>query len=366
MTAHTAISPAGPGGATPRPIRVFIIDDSSVVRAIFSRLIATEEGLELAGTAASAEEGLSLLGSLHVQVILLDLEMPGMGGMSALPEIIKRSGSAKVLVVSSLTAEGAEHTVEALSLGAADALLKPGAGSFDQQYRDKLVERIKGLGHRPLRRSDPGFGKSSSPIARSMQTAARPEVLAIGASTGGIHATGQLLTALLPAIGIPIIITQHLPVEFSRPYASQLHDVSGREVVIASDGMEILPDRIHLAPGDAHITVVRHGQRAVICLDRAHSETGCMPSVDPMFASLVRAYGAHVLGIVLTGMGRDGTIGAREIVEAGGNVLVQNEASSAVWGMPGSIARAGLAAGILHPCELATRIAASLSSTTPK
>ncbi len=366
MTAHTALFPAGSEGIKPRPIRVFIIDDSSVVRAIFSRLIESEEGLELAGTAASAEEGLSLLGALHVRVILLDLEMPGMGGMRALPEIIKRSGSAKVMVVSSLTAEGAEHTVEALSLGAADALLKPGPGSFDQQYRDKLVERIKSLGHRPLRRSDPSFSKQSSPIARSTQTAARPEVLAIGASTGGIHATGQLLTALPPAIGIPIIITQHLPLEFSRPYASQLHDVSGRDVVIAADGIELVPDRIHLAPGDAHVIVIRRDHKYVICLDRAHSETGCMPSVDQMFLSLVQVFGAHVLGVVLTGMGRDGTNGARAIVEAGGNVLVQNEVSSAVWGMPGSIARAGLAAAILHPRDLATRIAASLSFAAPQ
>lgn len=365
MTAYTALHPIS-AESKPRPIRVFIIDDFSVVRAIFSRLVESEESLELAGTAASAEEGLSQLGSLHVQVILLDLEMPGMGGMRALPEIIKRSGSAKVMVVSSLTAEGAEHTVEALSLGAADALLKPGAGSFDQQYRDKLVERIRGLGHRPLRRAHPDSGKSVTPIARSIQTVARPEVLAIGASTGGIHATGQLLTALPHRIAIPIIITQHLPIEFSHAYASQLHDLSGRKVVIAENGMELVPDRIHLAPGDAHVTVVRRGKRVVISLDRTPSETGCMPSVDPMFASLVGVYGAHVLGIVLTGMGRDGTNGARSIVEAGGNIFVQNEASSAVWGMPGSVARAGLAAAILHPRDLATRIWASVCTAAPQ
>ncbi len=362
MTVHSVPVRASLEGGVTRAIRVFVIDDSSVVRAVFSRLIDSEPGLELAGTAASAEEGLSLLGSLHVQVVLLDLEMPGMGGMRALPEIIKRSGSAKVMVVSSLTAEGAEHTVQALSLGAADALLKPGAGAFDQSYRTKLVERIRSLGHRPLRRSSEDSDRQILPIARSMPTSARPDVLAIGASTGGIHATNQLLVALPPVIDIPIIITQHLPTEFSRAYANQLHGLSGRDVVIAADGMELVRDRIHLAPGDAHVTVMRRNQKVVIRLDRKHSETGCMPSVDTMLASLVEAFGAHVLGVVLTGMGRDGTNGARAVVEAGGSVLVQNEVSSAVWGMPGSIARAGLAAAILHPRDIAARIATSLVS----
>jgi len=364
MTVHSVPTSGGGVGAA-RSIRVFIVDDSSVVRAIFSRIVENEPGLELAGIAASAEEALSQLGGLHVQVILLDLEMPGMGGMSALPEIIRRSGSAKVMVVSSLTAEGAEHTVQALSLGAADALLKPGAGSFDQAYRDKLVERIKSLGHRPLRRADQDIDRQKASFYRCAQTSARPEVLAIGASTGGIHATGQLLAALPPEIGIPILITQHLPLEFSHAYANQLTEVSGRQAVIAAEGVALKADTIYLAPGDAHLRVARRGDKVVIRLDRKLSDTTCMPSVDPMFEALVEAYGEHVLGVVLTGMGRDGTGGARRVVEAGGNVLVQNETSSAVWGMPGSIARAGLAAAILHPRDLAARIAASLGRAFP-
>ena len=156
-------------------------------------------------------------------------------------------------------------------------------------------------------------------------------------------------------------MTQHLPTEFSRPYANQLREISGREVVIASEGLELVPDRIFLAPGDAHVTVARAGEKVVIRLGRKVSDTGCMPSVDEMFASLARVYGSHVLGIVLTGMGRDGTAGARDVVEAGGSVLVQNEASSVVWGMPGSVARAGLAAAVLHPRDLATRVAASVA-----
>lgn len=364
MTVHSVPTQATSSGAA-RTTRVFVVDDSSVVRAIFSRLIENEPGLELAGIATTAEEALTQLSGLHVQVILLDLEMPGMGGMSALPEIIRRSGNAKVMVVSSLTAEGAHHTVQALSLGAADALLKPGAGSFDQAYRDKLVERIKSLGHRPLRRATSEIERQKASYYRCAQTAAQPEVLAIGASTGGIHATSQLLHALPKAIGVPILITQHLPSEFSRPYASQLCEASGRQAVIAVEGVDLLPDTVYLAPGDAHLRVVRRGDKVTIRLDRRHYDSSCMPSVDPMFESLVEAYGEHVLGVVLTGMGRDGTAGARRIVEAGGNVLVQNESSSAVWGMPGSIARAGLAAAILHPRDIASRIAANLGRSFP-
>ena len=354
-----------PGGkaqtaSTTGAIRVFIIDDSSLVRAIFARLVESEPGLELAGTAASAEAALDQLATLPVEVVLLDLEMPGMGGMRALPEIIRRSGLARVMVVSSLTGEGAEHTVQALALGAADALLKPGAGGFDRAYRDKLVERIKSLGGRPTRLAGGKTTKSDLTPVRRVQNALRPEVLAIGASTGGIHATGQLLSGLPTSIGIPIIITQHLPAEFSQPYAKQLRELSGRTVILADEGQVLRADCIHLAPGDAHVTVVRRGENVAIRLDRKPAQTGCMPSVDPMFASLAEVYGARVLGVVLTGMGRDGCDGARQLVDAGGNVMVQDEASSAVWGMPGSIARAGLAAAVLHPRGLALRIAASL------
>ena len=351
------IKQASPGTGA---IRVFIIDDSSVVRAIFSRLVADDPGLELAGTAGSAEEALSQLGTQPIDVVLLDLEMPGMGGMRALPEIIRCSGQAQVMVVSSLTGEGAEHTVQALALGAADALLKPGAGGFDRDYRDRLVERIQSLGCRPRHRAMADADAARPPLVRRSACPVRPAVLAIGASTGGIHATGQFLVALPAVIGMPIIITQHLPAEFSQPYARQLRELCGREVQLAETGQILRKDCIHLAPGDAHVTVQCRSDQVVIRLDRRPSESGCMPSVDPMFASLAEVYGAQVLGIVLTGMGRDGTEGARKLVEAGSDVLVQNEASSAVWGMPGSIARAGLAAAVLPPRELALRVAASL------
>lgn len=343
--------------ATRGKVRVFVVDDSSMIRAVYARVLGQDLGIELVGSASSAEDALAQLGSLHVHVVLLDLEMPGMGGMRALPEIIKRSNGAKVMVVSTLTADGAEQTVQALSLGAADTLQKPAPGGFDDSYRAGLIERIKVLGKRPLRRS---AGVEAPPIVMRHSTLKlRTRIVAIGASTGGIHALRALLGALPPQIGVPILVTQHLPVAFLDAFARQLHECSGRQTVIAADGMEIAPDMIAVAPGNAHLCVERNGASSIVRLDTTPADNGCMPSVDPMFASLAEQFGGHGLGVVLTGMGRDGTEGARALVEAGGNVIVQNEASSVVWGMPGSIAKAGLASATLHPLDLAARIFSS-------
>lgn len=340
-----------------RAIRVLVVDDSVTVRAVFSRVVGSEADLELAAALPNAEEALDFLVSERVDVILLDLEMPGMGGFGAMPKMLERAREAKIMVVSSLTADGAEQTVEALRLGAADTLQKPQSGGFTPEYREKLLDKIRALGRRPLRRQTQD-GAAGTP-ALALRSASRDKalVLAIGASTGGIHSLSQLFVALPEQIGVPILVTQHLPASFIDAFAQQLADVAQRETAIAENGTELLPDRIILAPGDAHMTVDAKGER--IKLDRGPVPTGCMPSVDPMLASIGQAFGRHALGVVLTGMGRDGTTGAHELVMEGGTVLVQNEASSAVWGMPGSIARAGYAAAILHPYDLAARIAAA-------
>ena len=356
--------PLGAPGVGPAPqrgrcIQVMVVDDSLIVRAAFSRLVEQEPDLELAAAVSTAEDALSLLASQRVDVILLDLEMPGMGGLGALPQLIARAREAKIMVVSSLTADGAEQTVEALALGAADTLQKPASGGFDQSYKEKLLAKIRALGRRPLRRATPA--DSAGVVAPTLRSPSRERaaIIAIGASTGGIHSIGLLFSALPAHLSVPILITQHLPVSFIPAFAQQLHELSGRRAIAAADGMPLTPDAILIAPGDSHLTVARKPSGAVVRLDRAPATSGCMPSVDPMFASIAEAYGAAALGVVLTGMGRDGTEGAHEIAHAGGTVLVQNEATSAVWGMPGSIARAGLASAILHPVDLAARIASA-------
>ena len=348
----------GPALQRGRQVRVMVVDDSLIVRAAFSRLVDQEPDLELAAAVSTAEDALTLLASERVDVILLDLEMPGMGGLDALPQLIERAREAKIMVVSSLTADGAEHTVQALSLGAADTLQKPASGGFDRDYRDKLLAKIRALGRRPLRRAATADSAVHTPTLRS-PSRERAGVVAIGASTGGIHSIGQLFGALPRGLGIPILITQHLPVSFIPAFAQQLRELTGRGTFTASDGMALVPDGIVIAPGDAHLTVVRKPSGVTVKLERRPAPSGCMPSVDPMFASIADAYGAAALGVVLTGMGRDGTLGAEEIAEAGGTILVQNEATSAVWGMPGSVARAGLASAILHPLDIAGRIASA-------
>lgn len=345
-----------------RAIRVLIVDDSLTARAAFSRVVGEEADLEVAAAVSTAEGALALLASERVDVILLDLEMPGIGGLGALPQMIERAREAKILVVSCLTADGAEQTVEALSLGAADTLQKPATGGFDRAYRERLLAKVRALGKRPLRRAvAAGLASAATPILRS-PSRERAAIVAIGASTGGIHAIGQLLGALPARLGVPILVTQHLPASFVLAFAQQLRDVSGREALPAADGMALLPDTILIAPGDAHLTLAARPSGHVVRLDRRPAASGCMPSVDPMFASLADAFGAASLGVVLTGMGRDGSEGAQQIAAAGGTILAQNEATSAVWGMPGAIARAGLASAILHPRDIAGRIAAAVTA----
>ena len=359
-----AISPLGAGqsssGATVGgKVRVFVVDDSSMVRAVYSRVIAQDPGLELIGTAISGEDALAQLAGLHVHVVLLDLEMPGMGGMKALPEIIRKTNGAKVMVVSTLTSDGAEATVEALSRGAADTLQKPASGTFDDAYRAVMIQKIKALGKRPLRRAAGSEAPPAPVIVQRAPSQHRARIVGIGASTGGIYALSVLLGALPARIGVPLLVTQHLPVEFLEAFARQLRECSGRQAVLARDGMDLIPDTIFVAPGNAHLCLERKGAGNVVLLDRTPVASGCMPSVDPMFESLARQYCGHALGVVLTGMGRDGTVGARALVDAGAGVIVQNEASSVVWGMPGSVAKAGLASAMLHPHDLAARIAVS-------
>jgi two-component system chemotaxis response regulator CheB len=186
---------------------------------------------------------------------------------------------------------------------------------------------------------------------------ARLACLAVGASTGGLGAIADVLRALPPRIGVPLLVTQHLPDLFMPFFARQIEAAAGRPVRIAEDGLALRPDEVVLAPGDAHLGLVREGSRVAVALDRAPAASGCMPSVDVMLRSLALVYGRGGLGVVLSGMGRDGLAGAGELVERGGAVIVQDRVSSAVWGMPRAVAEAGLASAVLAPTDLARRIA---------
>ena len=340
-----------------RRIRLMIVDDSTVARAVLSRMVESDPTFEITAVAGSAEDAIEALGECRVDIVLLDLEMPGAGGLKSIPRIIAAGAGAKVMIVSSLAEDGAEQTVAALALGAADTMPKPGTGRFNGKFSEILLGKLKALGYasvEPPRPVAPKAGVQS--LLRSMP--ADPiDVLAIGASTGGIHALGALFHALPERIGVPILVTQHLPIPFMSVFARQLGAVARREAVVAEDGMPLLLDRILIAPGDAHLTLEPGLSGAVVRLTRGRSSSGCMPSLDPMFASVGAIFGAAALGVVLTGMGRDGVEGASRLVACGGSILAQDEASCAVWGMPRAVLEAGLACAVLPPDKIARRIA---------
>jgi two-component system chemotaxis response regulator CheB len=342
-----------------------IVDDSMVARAVLSRMIDADGGFEIAGIAGTAEDAIDALGQVMVDIILLDLEMPGVGGLKALPRILEAAKGAKVLIVSSLAEEGAEETVAALALGAADTLPKPGTGRFNGRFSEVLLGKLRELGYAD-RSSVPVSQVASASRTIAVQSDAPLQLLAIGASTGGIHALGTFFAALPDRIGVPILVTQHLPPAFMTVFARQLSVAARREAVVAEDGTRLLPDRIVVAPGEAHLMVDEVNGILVARLLQAKVNSGCMPSVDPMLASAGAILGGGALGVVLTGMGRDGVEGARRLVEAGGSVMAQDEATSAVWGMPRAIADAGLACAVLPPDKLARRVASRAEEASCK
>ena len=358
-----ALARTGPGygrDASPR-IRLMIVDDSMVARAVLTRMIEADGGFEIAAVAGTGEDAIEALAQVRVDIILLDLEMPGAGGLRSIPGIIRAAHGARVMIVSSLAEEGAEETVAALALGAADTLPKPGTGRFNGRFSEVLLAKLRALGRvedqEPVEQQ-PQSGRVVNAVPLRAMATDPLRLVAIGASTGGIHALSSFFQALPPKIGVPILVTQHLPAPFMTVFARQLSNASGREAIVAEDGLRLLPDRIVIAPGDAHLTVDICGGRLVARLQRTRSSSGCLPSVDPMLASAAAMVGGEALGIVLTGMGRDGLEGAMALIGAGGSVLAQDEASSAVWGMPRAIAEAGLACAILPPAKIARRVAA--------
>ncbi|MCA1654206.1 MAG: chemotaxis-specific protein-glutamate methyltransferase CheB [Sphingomicrobium sp.] len=343
-----------------------LVDDSMVARAVLSRMVEAEGEFEIAAVAGTAEDAITALAHVEVDIVLLDLEMPGAGGLKSIPKILSAARGARVMIVSSMAEEGAEETVAALALGAADTLPKPGTGRFNGRFSEVLLGRLRALGHadgtsREASRDNGVRVQASGPVLRSMSSEPL-KLLALGASTGGIHALGQFFQHLPRRIGVPILVTQHLPAAFMPVFARQLGVAAGRPALIAQDGMILAADTLFIAPGDAHLTVEETSAGLAIRLNRQSAASGCLPSVDPMFASAARVCGRHALGVVLTGMGRDGFDGATKLVACGGAVLAQDQDSCAVWGMPRVIADGGLAAAILPPDKLARRVASRCGS----
>jgi two-component system chemotaxis response regulator CheB len=327
-----------------RPLKLMIVDDSPVARAVLARMLGAFDDFEVVATAGDAEEALRLLPSIAADIVLLDVEMPRTSGLEALPEIVSQSGGARVLIISSFCGGDSDAAVRRLPPGTAETLSKPGAEAFNGRFSEVLAERLRRMGCR----EPEATGLPAAPLG----------CLAIGASTGGLHAVGALLGALPARIGAPILITQHLPAAFVPFFARQVQTASGRTVRIAEDGLELRPEEIVLAPGEAHIGLERRLRRVTVRLDREASQSGCTPSVDVMLAAVAGAFGRGALAVLLSGMGRDGLAGSRELVARGGSVMAQDRESCAVWGMPRAVVEAGLASSVLPPAGLAAEIAA--------
>lgn len=356
---------ADSGHATVRPIRVLLVDDSLVARTVLARLLENRPEFEIAGAAPTADQAIIFLATHDIDIVVLDVEMPGKDGLTALPEILAASDGTHVLIVSSAAEAGASATVRALTLGAADTLLKPTAGNFAGEFAHKFVDALLRIGHAnhaPDRAGGRPRDAAPRPAAPTPIVALRPArngdvaCLAIGASTGGLHALSAFLRRLSPRFRAPILITQHLPPPFMPYFAAQLRDIAGRPTSVAAEGAPLVPGEMLVAPGEGHIRLVRNGSRVVVHIDSNPAPSRCMPSVDPMFEAVAELFGPEGVGVVLTGMGRDGTLGAEVMVRHGGEILAQDSGTSVVWGMPGSVAQAGLASLVMPPEELARHV----------
>ncbi len=377
------------------PLKVMIVDDSAVIRGFLGKMLESEPAFEVLSTAANGQSAVTNLQRQRHDLILLDVEMPVMDGLTAIPLLMQAQPDIKIIMCSTLTTENAETTMRALALGAVDCIAKPSTTQdiyAKDTFRNILTHTLRGIGgisqnkaptpqpqqekpqardnaapRRTLRESSPTPTNAPQTtqehvsIDRSKKTftlrpsnqgyTGKPEILVIGSSTGGPNALFELIPHL-KGVQIPIIITQHMPPTFTRILAEHIEQQTGVKAVEGAEGMPLLPGRVHIAPGGYHMQLKKNGPSTVITLNDGPMENFCRPAVDPMFRSAVKIYGEKIMAVILTGMGQDGMLGARDVVAAGGRVIAQDEATSIVWGMPGAVALDGSCSAVLPLKEI--------------
>jgi two-component system, chemotaxis family, protein-glutamate methylesterase/glutaminase len=377
-------------------IRVMVVDDSVVIRRMVADILAADPELEVVGTAANGRLALQKLPQLTPDLVTLDIEMPEMDGLETVTEIRKSWKQLPIIMFSTLSESGATATLEALSRGATDYVTKPSnVGSLalaQQRIRDELIPRIKQFCGHILRPGRPALvppRPRAAPAPTSVRTAPQPaglphavageralqargargtgaiDILAIGCSTGGPNALVQIIPHLPADLPVPVVITQHMPPLFTKFLADRLNAMSPLTVREAAGGEVLTPGTVWIAPGNFHLVLERRAGSVVTTLTQDPPENSCRPSVDVMLRSVVGCYDHRVLSVILTGMGHDGLHGCELVHGMGGRVLAQDEASSVVWGMPGFVARSGMAEAILPLSDVATAVVDRIRAARP-
>jgi two-component system chemotaxis response regulator CheB len=359
-----------------------VVDDSAVARGLVRRWVDEEPHLEIVGSLRTGREALDYLDRTKPDVVILDVDMPDMDGITALPLLLQKRPDLAVIMASTLTRRNAEITLKALALGALDYVQKPEANGVvtSPEFRRDLIAKVREFGARVRRitrpreeperqipvRPDAEFAEASViPFASPKRSEFKlqpfpktmPRVLVIGSSTGGPQALTRVCAGLLPVIEhAPVLITQHMPPTFTTILAEHLARLIGKPVREAEHNEHVRSGHVYLAPGARHMRVARKDNQAVIVIDDSPPVNFCKPAVDVLFSSAAEVWGNRVLGVVLTGMGSDGTRGGADIVAAGGAIVAQDEATSVVWGMPGSAASAGLCSAVLPLDDIAPKL----------
>ncbi|HEY2787443.1 MAG TPA: chemotaxis response regulator protein-glutamate methylesterase [Fimbriiglobus sp.] len=346
-------------------IRVLIVDDSAVIRRVVMEELSADPAIEVVGTASNGKIALARLPQVGPDLVILDVEMPEMDGLATLKALRKDYPRLPVIMFSAVTERGASATLDALTLGATDYFTKPaGPGGIEDArrvIREELIPEIRAI-CAPKSLPLPPPAPTGVP---ALPNKGRIEVVVVGLSTGGPNALAEVFAGLPAQLPVPILIVQHMPPMFTRLLAERLAAATRQLVAEAEHGADVLPGRTLIARGDYHMTVARDGLRVRALLDKDPPENSCRPAVDPLFRSAAAVYRSGVLAVVLTGMGRDGLRGCEVVREAGGQILAQDEATSVVWGMPGYVARAGLADKVLPLSAIAGEIARRVGSARP-
>jgi two-component system chemotaxis response regulator CheB len=348
--------PVGVAGGS-ESARVMVCDDSIVIRSAIGRMLETDPGIRVVARVGNGQLAIEELRRESIDVLVLDIEMPVMDGLSALPRLLEIDPGLMVIMVSTLTTRGADVTLRALRLGAADYVPKPSASGLggDDAFRRELLEKVNGLA-RLRRRRAAAVVPEQAGLRLHPAGARAPQLLAIGSSTGGPQALFKLVPGLGIGLRVPVVVAQHMPATFTPILADHLSKLGGLPCTEAKNGEALRAGHIHLAPGDYHLTIEATAGVLRSRLTRDPPENFCRPSVDAMLRSAAAACDGRVLCAMLTGMGHDGLAGTRAVIERGGIAVAQDEATSVVWGMPGAIAQAGLCYAVLPLPRIAPKL----------